>query len=105
MLQVETESNWNASKFFCDICDRQIADAKSAAVVFTNFNETGNRAAPLYVHKNFVHGDCLSRAEDQVKASGATPGWEELNTFLAHAIANVGMNAADVGKIMDRPDT
>ena len=105
MLQIETESNWNAPKIFCDICDRQITEAKSAAVVFANFNETRTRAAPLYVHKNFVHGDCLSRAEDQIKASGATSGWEELTTFLAHAIANVGMNATDVGKTLDRPDT
>jgi len=105
MLQIETQSNWNAPKCFCDSCDREINEAKSAAVVFANFTQNGTRSTPLYVHKDFVHGDCLSQAESKVKKSGASPGWEELSTFLAHAIANVGMKAEDIRKTLDRPDT
>lgn len=92
-------------KYFCDSCDRQITEAKTAAVVYPNFTQSGSRFVPLYVHKNFVHGDCLVQAQARVKAAGARPGWEELSTFLAQAIGNAGMDAVDVDKILDRPDT
>ncbi len=103
MLQIETQSNQNIPKCFCDSCGHEITDAAAAAVVFDNFSKNGTRCTPLYVHKNFVYGDCLSQAETKIKLAGASPGWEELRTYLAHTIANVGMDADAVEKILRQP--
>lgn len=104
MLQIETKSNRNAPKFFCNSCGREITDAKNAAVIYANFADTGSKATPLFVHKNFVHGDCMTQAEQQLKAQGQSVGWEELTTLLAHLIANVGMDADAVRAILAHPD-
>ncbi len=104
MLQIETQANWNCPKFFCASCRREIASATSAVAVFPNFAEFGSRFAPLFVHKNFVHGDCMALAEHQLKEQGHVPGWEEMTTLLAHAIANVGMDSDSIRDVLCRPN-
>lgn len=85
-------------KLFCDSCGEEIADAKAAAAVFVNFMPDGERSALAYVHKNLVKGDCMTRAEEEIRSKGQQPGWVELTEHLAYLIGNVGMASKDIEK-------
>lgn len=83
-------------KIFCDSCGEEIAEAKAAAAVYINFIPDGDRSEVAYVHKNFVKGDCMTKAEEAIRSNGKESGWVELTEYLAHLISNVGIASKDI---------
>lgn len=83
-------------KIFCNSCGEEITNVKQAAVVFKNFMENAERVPLTYVHKDFVKGSCMSKAEEVIRSRGEEPGWWELAQHLAYLVSNVGMTAKDI---------
>ncbi|MHB1299672.1 MAG: hypothetical protein ACYCY8_02230 [Burkholderiales bacterium] len=99
MIEIVQIDGRACPKIFCDSCGEEIADAKAAgAVVYINLMPDGDKSSIAYVHKNFVKGDCMKRAEEAVRSKGKEPGWAELTEHLAYLISNVGMTSKDVEK-------
>lgn len=94
----------NVPQVICSSCGQAITDAKKAAVVFENFSAEGQSVDLSYVHKNFVGNNCLSQAEQKIRATGKQSGWEELSTHMAYIVSNVGLNEKDIAAVLSRPD-
>jgi hypothetical protein len=98
MIELVSIDGLTVPKIFCDSCGEEISNAKQAAVVFTNFIRDAQRTGVAYVHKNFVKGDCMAKAEEVVRSKGEQSGWVELGEHLAYLVSNVGMTPNDIEK-------
>lgn len=98
MIEIVQIDGLACPKIFCDSCGEEITDAKAAGAVYVNLMPDGDKSSIAYVHKNFVKGDCMKKAEEAVRSKGKEPGWVELTKHLAHLISNVGMTSKDVEK-------
>ena len=79
----------------CDVCERQITNARLAAALF-NSNSTdlnnGDLQNVVYVHK----GRCFDTAESRMMELGVQPGWNELTRHLSRLLHSVGLTADQV---------
>jgi hypothetical protein len=98
MIELIVIDGLTTPKIFCDSCGEEISNAKQAAAVFVNFLPDTKRTSVAYVHKNFVKGDCLTKAEEAVRSKGKQPGWIELTECLSYLISNVGITSTDIDK-------
>ncbi len=91
MIKLVSIDGLTVPKIFCGSCGEEISNAKQAAVVFSNFMENSQSTDEVYVHKNFVMGNCMTKAEEPIRSKGEQPGWPELSEHLAYLVSNVGM--------------
>lgn len=96
MIELVSISGHTIPKIFCDSCGEEISNAKEAAVVFSNFMGNNQRVSASYVHKDFVKGNCMKKAEQLIRAKGEEPGWAELSSHMAYIVNNVGMTPKDI---------
>ena len=98
MIGLISVNGQTVPKIFCDSCGEEITNAKQAAVVFNNFMPENQKTGVLYVHKDFVKGDCMTKAEGAIRSKGEQSGWSELGEHLAYLVNNVGMTPNDIEK-------
>lgn len=96
MIQLHWINGQAVPKITCASCGEVIINAKQAGIVFRNFMNNGEITNVLYVHKNFVKGDCMAKAESMIRSGGGEPGWHELSEHLAFLIDNVDLTAKDI---------
>jgi hypothetical protein len=91
-------------KVVCDSCGEEITNVKAAAAVYGNFMANGKKSDVLHVHKNFVRGDCMDKAESVIRSKGWQLGWAELGQHLAFLINNAGMTSEDIAEKLRATD-
>src|SRR5262249_8429941 len=103
MFELHSINGKTVPKIICDSCGKEISNAKAAAIVFKNFMEPDEKTTGLFVHKDFVGGNCLSVAEAKIRSQGARSGWLELSQHLAYVVSNVGLTAEDIKDRLNSP--
>jgi len=91
MFEIHKIDGRNCPMITCDICGERLTEAGKAAVVFNNGAGNGAKLRTLQVHKGRIDGrTCHEEADNRFRAEGGMPGWEEMKTFLADAVHNIG---------------
>lgn len=98
MIKLVSIDGQTVPKIFCDSCGEEISNAKQAVIVFRIFMENSQSMDGVYVHKNFVMGNCMTKAEELIHSKGEQHGWAELSEHLAYLVSNVGMTPKDIEK-------
>ena len=105
MIEIHNEGGRNCPMMVCDMCGERLVNARAAAVVFENFTTPGAKVSVLHVHKGNIDGHtCHAEAEAMIAAKGASPGWQEMATFLVDMMSNVGFSPADAVEHEKRND-
>ena len=100
MIKLISINGRTVPKNFCDSCGKEISDAKQGAIVFRNFMGDSQTTEVIYVHKNFVSENCMTKAEELIRSKGEQCGWVGLSEYIAYLASNAGMTAKSIGKYL-----
>lgn len=101
MIEITMIEGLTCPLVYCDTCGHVIRKAAEAGVVLDNGMDEGQRFEPIYVHKDFVNGGCMTFQEKLLTSQGKEHGWVELQTYFKHLLDNTKMTLADMKRQFD----